>query len=215
MTSRRNLPHADRLDESLTHFNEAFRHVYRLPPLQLAWLETRDDFPEAWDSIGTVRADGATDAPCTVLARIALGLAPRYGVGFLDRDGRAHIQAPLDGDKEAYRGHAVLLVNPIGGYDNWSEVARWVRTHGGNKARRSLLAQLASERRPDYASIDRLLRENNTERAQILPPDESFSAARAAEVSYIYDVPIDTLRSWKQKLRKDLAGGKPGRPQNR
>ena len=46
----------------------------------------------------------------------------------------------------------------------------------------------------------------------MLPPDEAFSAARAAEVSYIYGVPVETLRAWKQRHRDELAAKKPGAP---
>jgi len=107
----------------------------------------------------------------------------------------------------------VLVVNPLGGHDNWTEVAHWVRRIGGEKARRTLLAGLASEERPDYEEIDRLLRSKPEHMPAIaLPPDEAFSAAHAAEVAFIYDIPVDTLRAWKQRYRRELALGKPGAP---
>ena len=82
------------------------------------------------------------------------------------------------------------------------------------RAGRTLLAGLASEDRPDAAAnLDLLTRAVAAhERAIALPPDEAFSAERAAEVSYIYGVPVDTLRTWKQRHRSDLAAKKPGAP---
>jgi hypothetical protein len=216
VSRRRDLPHSDDLDESISHYNRAFRHAYRLPPLQRAWIVSQEDFEDAWDEIAVVRANDVRDAPCAVLAKLALRVAPRYAIGILDGEGHAHVQAPIDGDRQAYRGHSVLLVNPIGGYDNWKAVARWIQTTGSEKARRAELAGLASERRPDYEAIDEMLREAGSEGpARVLPPDEGFSAARAAEVSFIYDVSIASLRSWKRAHRRELAGGKPGRPPNR
>jgi transposase-like protein len=49
-------------------------------------------------------------------------------------------------------------------------------------------------------------------RAIVLPPDEGFSVERAAEVSYIYDVPVETLRAWKRRYRSKLGSGKRGAP---
>jgi hypothetical protein len=105
-------------------------------------------------------------------------------------------------------------VNPLGGRDNWRGVAKWVRKSGGDKARRMLLAGLASEERPDETANRELLRRAASEhgRAIVLPPDEGFSAARAAEVSFIYGVSAETLRAWKRRYRSELSGGKPGAP---
>lgn len=147
-------------------------------------------------------------------ARIVLSIVPRYAVGFLDDTGKAVTFSPDERNDDAYRSHHVLLVNPLGGPDNWASVAHWVRRLGGDQARRAELAGLASEERPDQAANLRLLWEAASEhgRAVVLPPDEGFSATRAAEVSYIYDVPVETLRAWKQRHRSGLAAKKPGAP---
>ena len=110
----------------------------------------------------------------------------------------------------------MLLVNPLGGRDNWTSISRWVRRYAGEQARRALLAGLASEDRPDEAANLKLLRDAAAThgRAIVLPPDEAFSSGRAAEVSYIYGVPVETLRSWKQRYRAELAAKKPGRRRN-
>ncbi|HEY5436356.1 MAG TPA: hypothetical protein VIK13_14065, partial [Candidatus Limnocylindrales bacterium] len=73
---------------------------------------------------------------------------------------------------------------------------------------------LASEPRPDQAANLALLRRaaRAHDRAIVLPPDEGFSAERAAEVSYIYCVPVETLRAWKRLYRSKLGSGKPGAP---
>jgi hypothetical protein len=209
-------PHRDDRATALRHFNAAFRHRYALPALTAAWLETVDGLTERWADIAAIRADGVRDASCALLARVALSITPRYAIGFLDGNDRAHVQAPTTGDAGAFRSHHVLLVNPLGGYDNWAEVARWVRQSGGERARRMLLAGLASEQRPDYEEIDRRLRSEPEPRpAIVLPPDEAFSAALAAEVSFIYDLPIETLRAWKQRYRAERAAKRSGRPRNR
>jgi transposase-like protein len=46
----------------------------------------------------------------------------------------------------------------------------------------------------------------------VLPPDEGFSAERAAEVSYIYGVPVETLRAWRIRHRSPLGAKRPGAP---
>ena len=46
----------------------------------------------------------------------------------------------------------------------------------------------------------------------VLPPSEAFSAERAAEVGYIWDVPPETLRAWKRRLRGERAARKAGAP---
>lgn len=208
-------PHDDVLEIALPHYNGAFRRRYRLPALQLEWLKGVDDLATAWnDGLSEAEASGLIDASCATLSRIALRITPRFAIGFLDGDGRVHVQFPQVGDDSAYRSHNVVLVNPIGGDDNWSQVTRWVRQQS-KKQRSASLAGLASERRPDYQEIDRMLRGHGDERAHALPPDEAFSASLAAEVQFIFEVPIETLRDWKHTLRRDRAAGKPGRPRNR
>lgn len=93
-------------------------------------------------------------------------------------------------------------------------MAKWVRKVGGDKARRALLAGLASEKRPDEADNDGLLRRAASQhgRAVALPPDEEFSKSRAAEVSFIYGVQTETLRAWQRKYRAPLRSGKAGAP---
>jgi hypothetical protein len=213
---RRGQPHPEDLATALAHFNKTFRHRYRLPALTAAWLTETRAVEEAWRDLAAVRANGVRDASCAVLAKAALTRVPRYAIGRVDEDGRARVMAPTTADDEAYRGHHVLLVNPMGGDDNWSEVARWVRQVGGNVARRRWLAGLASERRPDRQAIDRMLRAAPEDSpAMILPGDEAFSQELAAEVAFIYDLEIETVRSWKRAYRRDLAGRKAGRPRNR
>lgn len=206
-------PHADELDDAVEHFNESFRHRYRLPATTAEVLRGADGFDEAWANIPVVRAGGVVDASCAVIARGVLSGVPRYAVGLITAGGSVHVLAPDEGDKDSYGNH-VLLVNPLGGRDNWTAMARWFRQFGGTNARRTLLAGLASEERPDEAANHELLmRAASTHgRAIALPPDEAFSGARAAEVSYIYRVPVDTLRSWKQRYRSGLAAKKPGAP---
>lgn len=209
-------PHADDRDSALAHFNGWFRHRYGLAALTKPWVEARTDLNERWDEIATVRASGVADASCAVLARIALSRTPRYAIGLIDGGDKAHVLSSDGGDEAVYRSHQILMVNPLGGYDNWREASGWLRRIGSEKARRVMLAGLASEHRRDEEAIEELLRaEPSVERAQVLPPDEGFSVARAAEVSYIYDVSIETLRLWKRNLRGERASGKVGRPRNR
>ena len=210
----RRAPHADTLEAALPHFNDAFRQRYRLPTVTIESLRQVPELDDELANLATVRADGVTDASCALIARVVLSLVPRYAIGVVDGSGRIRVDAPDRGDEAAYRGHHVLLVNPIGGPDNWSSVARWVREVAGNNARRAELAGLASERRPDQpANLALLKRAAATHgRAVVLPPDEGFSAERAAEVSYIYGVPVETLRAWKQRNRAARAGKRPGAP---
>jgi hypothetical protein len=206
--------HRDTRDESLAHFNSIFRHRYNLPRLTKAALEAVTNLDEVWGGIGAIRQGGVRDASCAVLARIALSVAPRYAIGLVDWDGKVHVLSPQQGDPASYRGRHALLVNPLGGRDNWRDAARWVREIGGNRARQTTLAGLASEDRPDHAANDALLRAASP-MAIVLPADEAFSADRAAEVSFVYDVPVETLRAWKRRHRANLAASRPGRPKNR
>ncbi len=146
-----------------------------------------------------------------------LSFVPRYAIGFLDGNGVVTLNVPHRGDPLSYRSGHVILVNPLGGYDNWTAVSRWVRETAGTKVRRQELAGLASERRPDDEANDAMLRDAAAGhgRAIVLPPDEGFSAARAAEVNYIYGIPIATLQAWRRTHRAELSGSKPGRPRRK
>jgi hypothetical protein len=210
-------PHSDELDVALEHYNERFRHRYQLPELSPNVLIAMDGFAQAWADLGMIRAGGVIDASCAQLAKIALSVTPRYAIGLVDAQGSVRAQAPLDGAQESYRSHQAILVNPLGGRDNWRDVSRWVKVNGSERQRRAMLAGLASEDRPDEDANNELLWDAAAQGrpAVLLPPDEAFSLERAAEVSFIYDVEIETLRAWKQKYRSELAAGKPGRPKNR
>lgn len=172
---------------------------------------------DAWADVSAVRDRGIADASCAVIARTVLAIVPRYAIGFVDGHGTVTVDAPDEGDPQSYWSNRVLLVNPLGGRENWESVARWVRTVGGDRARRTELAGLASEERPDRAANLALLRQAASEhrRAIALPPDEGFSSARAAEVSFIYDEATETLRAWKWRLRKDLATTTRGAPRKK
>jgi len=212
---RAKAPHADDLETTLVHFNAQFRRRYRLPAVTAARL--RQDVPDLdalLTDLGTVRADGVVDASCAVVAQLALSITPMYAIGMLTASEHLTVFTPDEGDPESYVGGHVLLVNPLGGRNNWASISAWFRTYGAINARRTQLAGLASEKRRDEAANLKLLQDAAAthRRAIALPPDEAFSAERAAEVSYIYQVPVETLRSWKQRNRRDLAAKKPGRP---
>lgn len=208
-------PHPDDLEEALQHFNAQFRHRYRLPAVTAAALRRDVENVDALlADLRTARMDGVADASCALIARIVLSIVPRYAIGILTKSDHLTVQAPDEGDQESYVGGPVLLVNPLGGLDNWTSMSRWFRRYGGTNARRTYLAGLASEERPDEVANLALLTTaaSSHRRAIVLPPDEAFSGERAAEVSYIYGVPVDTLRSWKQRHRSGLAARKPGAP---
>jgi hypothetical protein len=208
-------PHDDSRESALSHYNERFRHRYRLPALTEQSLVDVPGLDEAWRDIPLIRRDGVVDASCAILARVTLSILPRYAIGFLDARGVVHVESPHRQNDDAYRNHHVMLVNPLGGYDNWADVTKWMRQHASEGARRTALAGLASEERPDYEAIDRMLRSAPDGRARVLPPDEGFSAVRAAEVAFIYRVTPQTLRSWKSRYRNELAARRVGRPRNR
>lgn len=207
-------PHGDTLAEAVPHFNEVFRHPYHLPTTTVEALRAVPELKDEFDNLATVRANGVVDASCALIARVVLSIVPRYAIGMVDESGHVTVLYPDARPDEYFWGGHVLLVNPLGGLNNWARVARWIRKVGGENARRSQLAGLASEDRPDDAANLDLLRAaaSTDERAIVLPPDEAFSSARAAEVSYIYDVPVETLRAWKRRYRSDLAAKRPGRP---
>ncbi len=202
------------MDEAVAHFNAVVRRRYRLPTTTAAAIEAAIGFDEAWSNLPAIRASGVADASCAIIARTVLSIVPRYAIGFVTSRGQIDVQAPDEGDSSAYGNAHVLLVNPLGGLDNWQAVATWVRRTGGDKARRRILAGLASERRPDREATQDLLTQAAavSRKAVPLPPDEGFSAERAAEVGYIYDIDTETLRTWKQRYRSDSAGSRPGRP---
>ena len=207
-------PHPDDLETAVQHFNTQFRHRYRLPAVSAdALCRDVENLDDLLLDLATERADGVADASCALVARIVLSIVPRYAIGLLTKTGDLTVLGPDEGDKNAYGDH-VLLVNPLGGLDNWVSMSRWFRRYAGSDARRKLLAGLASEERPDEGANWRLLHEAAAThgRAIVLPPDEAFSADRAAEVRYIFGVPVETLRSWKKKHRSELAARRPGAP---
>jgi hypothetical protein len=206
--------HPDTLDDALAHYNAVFRHRYRLPSIAKPLLGDAADREDEAIEIAAARADGLSDPACALLARFALSMVPRYAIGFVDGRGRVTVQAPTLGDESVYWSRHVVLLNPLGGYNNWRSVSDWIRRVGSDDVRRRDLAGLASEKRPDQQANEALLRDamGRHGRAVALPPDEAFSAARAAEVSFIYRVPIDTLRAWKRRHRREQAAGRPGAP---
>jgi hypothetical protein len=202
------------LDVAVEHFNMSFRLRYRLPPTTVEAVQRAEGFDRAWADIQFVRSEGVVDASCATIARAVLSIVPRYAIGLITSNGAIDVQAPGGGDPDSYRNSHVLLVNPLGGRDNWRGVAAWVRRYAGDQARRRELAGLASEKRPDetanWALLDRAASEHG--RAVVLPPDEGFSAERAAEVRFIFGVSAETLRGWQRQLRAPLRSGKAGAP---
>ena len=207
-------PHSDDLGIAVNHFNAEFRHRYRLPNTSSADIRRAVGFEEEWADIPVIRTGGVADASCAVIAKGVLSIVPQYAIGLLTADGSMDVLGPDEGDEESYLHGQVLLVNPLGGRDNWTAMSRWFRRYSGTNARRQELALLASESRPDEEENRRLLWEAAAThgRAIVLPPDEGFSATRAAEVSYIYGVPAETLRSWKKRHRSGLGTARPGAP---
>lgn len=215
MADRTRAPHADTLEEALPHFNESFRKRYRLPSVTIQDLRAVPGLDEDLADLATVRANGVRDASCALIARVVLSIVPRYAIGYVDDRGKVAVQAPYGVNDEAYWDSLVLLVNPLGGEDDWRSASRWFHEHGGEQARRIELAGLASEERPNEAAelaLVGLAKAAGYRGAIGLPPDEAFSAERAAEVSYIYDVPVETLRVWRRRYRAELGAGKPGAP---
>ncbi len=210
----RRAPHADTLEAAVPHFNESFRRRYRLANVRIEFLRGVPGLKDELADLATARQNGVDDASCALIARVVLSNTPRYAIGFVDGHGKVDVMCPDEGDERSYRNHHVLLVNPLGGEDNWAPVARFVRRIGGDKARRTELAGLASMKRPDEAANDDVLRSAASahRRAIVLPPDEGFSTERAAEVSFIYGVPVETLRAWKIRHRSALGAKRPGAP---
>jgi hypothetical protein len=202
-------PHAETLEAALRHYNDEYRHRFSLPRLTLPFVEAA--FPDAalFDDVDAVRAGGIDDASCAILARIAAKLPLRYAGGVITRNGVSVVGPHVD-DDEPYLRDMVLLANPLASADNWKGMSRWFRKHVEAR-RRSLLAGLSSELRRDYAVIDPLLRAS-PERAVIIPPSEAFSLKRAAEVAFIFEVEVETLRKWKRVFRPEQAARKPGAP---
>ncbi len=207
-------PHPDTLEAALPHFNESFRQRYRLPSVTLEELRAVPGLEDDLADLAAVRMNGFADASCALIAQVVLSIVPRYALGHVNDMGQVTVEAPYGLDEAYWEGH-VLLVNPMGGDDNWEAASRWFRTHAGKGARRSELARLACEERPDVAAERALVaraRAAGYRGAITLPPDEAFSAERAAEVGFIYGVPVDTLRAWKLRYRSGLAAKMPGAP---
>ena len=206
-------PHADTLDAALTHYNDSFRRRYRLPDITEEALQTLYGRPDWAGRIERARANGVVDAICALIAQTVLQGVTRYTIGSVDALGNVTNLAFGRVDDSSYRGH-VLLVNPLGGIDNWADASDSFRYHGSENARRVELAGLASEERPDTMANRELLASAVSEdrRAIVLPPDEGFSARRAAEVGFIFGVSAETLRSWNRTHRSEVSGHKPGAP---
>lgn len=204
-------PHDDTVDAALPDFNGRFRHRYGLPQLTAPFLRTRGDDAELFRDVDVVRSGGVLDASCAIIARIALQLVPRYTAALVHGERQVAIVDPGVREGAPFLSGPALLINPLGGFDNWRSLAKWFRSAEETR-RREALAGLASEIRRDYAVIDPLLRNSQDGRAVVIPPSEAFSASRAAEVSFIYDIPVETLRAWKRRYRPERAAGKPGAP---
>jgi hypothetical protein len=199
---------------ALAHFNATFRHRYRLPATTVEALREVPELDDLLADARTIRANGVADASCALIARLVLSVADRYAIGFVDDSGMVSDFAFRPTHEAVYYGRHVLLVNPLGSKDNWEAASRWFREYAGEKGRKTELAGLASEERPDRdATLEMLTRAAAEHRHAIaLPPDEGFSARRAAEVGYIYGVPVETLRDWRRTYRAALGGNKPGAP---
>jgi hypothetical protein len=204
-------PHGDTIVAALPHFNDRFRRPYGLPALTDPFLRTLGSDEDLFRDANAVRRSGVLDASCAIIARIALQLVPRYAAGLAHGERQVAVVDPDVRDDAPFLSGPVLLINPLGGLDNWRSLAKWFRSVEENRRRESL-AGLASEIRRDYAVIDPLLRNGPDGRAAVIPPSEAFSASRAAEVSFIYDIPVETLRAWKRRYRPERAARKPGAP---
>jgi hypothetical protein len=213
MVRRPSPPHDDTVDAALPHFNGSFRRRYGLPPLTEAFVRKVGGDAELFRDVDAVRTGGVRDASCAILARIALGLVPRYAVGLIHGDRQVTVVDPGIREKAPFLAGQVLLVNPLGGLDNWPLLAKWFRSTIGERGRRTALAGLASETRRDNKSIDTMLRAGGPDGpAMVIPPSEGFSTSRASEVAFIYDVSIETLRLWRRKYRADRSSGRAGAP---
>lgn len=201
--------HSHTLAEALPHYNGEYRHRFWLPALAAPFITAAIPEFELFVDLESVRANGVDDASCAILARLAARLPVRYASGVVARDG-VHLVGPDVADGEPYLREMVLLANPVGSRDNWRAMSRWFRKHVEDR-RRSILAGFASEVRRDYSVIDPLLRASHG-RAVVIPPSEAFSVKRAAEVAFIFDVEVETLRRWKRHYRPERAAGKPGAP---
>jgi hypothetical protein len=209
--------HADDIETAVAHFNEVFRFRYRLPSTTSKALGGEEAWREAAGDFEALRANGVADASCAAIASFVVSQTPRYAIGIVLGNGQIAVQYPDDVDEAAYRGNSVILVNPLGGADNWKAVTRWFKHTAADAVRRRELAGLASERRPDEEAVSETLADAAEDhgRAVVLPPDEGFSSERAAEVAFIFDVEPETLRSWKQRERRGRSSGKAGRPRKK
>jgi hypothetical protein len=142
-------PHSDDFDMAVNHFNAEFRHRYRLPDTSSAYIRRAVGFEEAWADIPVIRAGGVADASCAVIAKTVLLNVPQYAIGLIIADGTIHVLGPDKGNEDSYLFGQVLLVNPLGGWDNWTAMSRWFRRYSGTNARQTQLASLASEARPN------------------------------------------------------------------
>jgi hypothetical protein len=201
--------HADTLAEALPHYNGEYRHRFWLPSLTLPFIAAAVPEAELFADLDAVKAGGIDDASCAIIARRAARLPARYASGVIARDG-VSVVGPHIGEDEPYLRGMVLLANPVGSRDNWLDMSRWFHKRVEDE-RRSILAGMSSEVRRDYSVIDPLLRASPN-RAVIIPPSEAFSVKRATEVSFIFDVEVETLRKWKRTYRPERAAGKPGAP---
>ena len=206
-------PHADTLDAALTHYNDSFRRRYRLPDITDEALQTHYRRPDWAERVERARVEGVVDASCALIAQTVLHGVMRYTIGSVDALGNVTNLAFGRVDDSSDRGH-VLLVNPLGGIDNWADASDSFRYDGSEDARRVELAGLASEERPDTRANREILVGAVSEHrhAIVLPPDEGFSARRAAEVGFIFGVSVQTLRSWNRRYRSEVSGHRPGAP---
>ena len=200
-------PHADRA-AAVRHFNGEFRHQYWLRAIG---EDETDLVPESeeWDELV-----GLPDAGCAFLARAVASKTPRYLVCGLDDLGRPIPDTPgvWHEDFPLRPGVVALVTNPFGaGDDDPVARARDLR-HIADVQRRVVLAGAAALELPLDGGTSETWLTHVPSFGRDALAREYFRAPLDREVAFIYGVPVETLRAWKQRYRAPLSGRKPGAP---
>ena len=171
--------------EALAHYNNGYRHRFHLRALRDDELPT---LPPLDDTLGL------PDRACAAIARAVVDATPRYVVGTIV-NGTVYMADQDAVPPEELEGCNVIVENPRGGIDNWSDVSRLVRDLSLDHHEEAIaLLAIREEDEPGAWALGFHL----IATSEYLPHDDR------AEAAYIYRVSEDTIGAYQTRHRPDL-----------
>lgn len=208
------VPHERSVVAARDHYNEVYRHRYRLRPLR-----PHDQIaePDDWSEFNLEH--GFEDPACALIARCVVAVTRRASIGTLV-DGRlAHHALRSHWHERATDGALVLVFNPAGGLDNLDDAIRRFKEFAKERVQRAVAETAVAEQPTDYAravfvepdSWEAVFDGTEAPPGVLLPPNEYLPSRLVHEAAYIFGVKDDTIRKWRAIHAGDRSKGR-GQP---